>query len=82
VREAAYDHLRRLMNAGLGKRLMYGTDQVRWPEAIDKAVEAIQSAEFLTVEQKADIFYNNAARFLGLSEEEIARHAESVLAID
>ncbi len=38
------------------------------------AVDAIQSADFLTPEQKADIFYNNAARFLRLSEEEIAKH--------
>jgi hypothetical protein len=26
------------------------------------------------MEQKADIFYNNAAAFLGLSEEEVASH--------
>jgi predicted TIM-barrel fold metal-dependent hydrolase len=37
-------------------------------------VEAIESASFLTAEQKADIFYNNAARFLRLSDEEIAKH--------
>ena len=34
----------------------------------------IGEAPFLSVEQKRDIFYNNAARFLRLSEEEIARH--------
>jgi len=30
------------------------------------AVEAIESADFLTGEQKRDILYNNAARFLRL----------------
>jgi hypothetical protein len=40
----------------------------------DWAVDAIESADFLTPEQKRDIFYNNAARFLRLSEAEIARH--------
>jgi uncharacterized protein len=34
----------------------------------------IEEASFLSVEQKRDILYNNAARFLRLSKEEIARH--------
>jgi hypothetical protein len=44
-----------------------------WPEAIDLSIEAINSADFLTPEQKRDIFYNNAARFLRLSKEEIEK---------
>ena len=32
------------------------------------AIENIESAEFLTVEQKRDILYNNAARFLRLDQ--------------
>ena len=36
---------------------MFGSDQMVWPEAIGMAVEAINSADFLTSEQKADIFY-------------------------
>jgi predicted TIM-barrel fold metal-dependent hydrolase len=67
-------YLRRLVDAGLGKRLMFGSDQMVWPEAIGLAVEGLESASFLTDEQKRDIFYNNAARFLRLSEEEIAEH--------
>jgi len=42
-----------------------------------EAVEAIQTPEFLTHEQQADIFYHNAARFLRLSEEDIARRRRS-----
>ena len=45
-----------------------------WPETIGMAIEAIESADFLTEEQKRDIFYNNAAGFLGLSEREIKVH--------
>ena len=41
---------------------------------IERAVAVIEEAPFLTEEQKRDILYNNAARFLRLSEEEIARH--------
>ena len=69
-----HEYLRRLMQAGFGKRLMFGSDQMSWPTAIGIAVESIDSALYLTEEQKADIFYNNAARFLRLTEEEIAAH--------
>ncbi len=62
------------MRAGLGKLLMFGSDQMVWPEAIGLAIEGIESADFLTAEQKRDIFYNNAARFLRLSAEEMAAH--------
>lgn len=65
-RTAFYDYLQRLIKAGLGKRLMFGSDQMRWPEMIGKGIEAIEEAEFLTSEQKRDILYNNAVRFLKL----------------
>ncbi len=38
------------------------------------AQETINAAEFLKLEQKEDIFYDNAAVLLGLSEEEIKKH--------
>jgi predicted TIM-barrel fold metal-dependent hydrolase len=63
-RSAFYDYLKRLIAAGLGKRLMFGSDQMRWPEMIGEGIEAIEEADFLTAEQKRDILYNNAARFL------------------
>jgi hypothetical protein len=68
-RPAFHRYLKALVDAGLGKRLMFGSDQMRWPDAIGWAVEAIQEAPFLSVEQKRDIFYNNAVRFLGLDRE-------------
>ena len=73
-RETFHAYLRGLVQNGLSKRLMFGSDQMMWPETIPLAVAAIESADFLSEEQKRDIFYNNAARFLRLSEEEIARH--------
>ena len=63
-RTAFHRYLRALVEAGLGRRLMFGSDQMEWPETIDLAVEAIESATFLSADQKRDIFYNNAARFL------------------
>lgn len=73
-REEFYAWLKALVRAGLADRLMFGSDQMVWPEAIGLAIDAIESAEFLTAQQRRDIFYNNAARFLKLSPAEIARH--------
>jgi len=66
--EAFHDYFRGLIKANLGKRLMFGSDQMVWPETIGMAIEAIESVDFLTEEQKRDIFYNNAVRFLRLKE--------------
>lgn len=67
-REEFYGYLRRLINAGFEDRIMFGSDQMIWPEAIPMAVESIQSAPFLTKAQKRDILYNNAVRFLRLKQ--------------
>lgn len=65
-RTAFHDYLRSMARAGLAKRLMFGSDQMQWPGAIAIAVDAIETADFLTTEQKRDVFYKNAARFLRL----------------
>lgn len=64
-----HNYLKGLVDSGFGHRIMFGTDQMMWVETISESIEAVQSADFLSVDQKADIFYNNAARFLELSEE-------------
>jgi hypothetical protein len=73
-RAGFHDYLRRIIEAGFGKRVMFGSDQMVWPEALETAIQSIEQAAFLTPEQKRDIFYNNAARFLKLTDTEIARH--------
>jgi predicted TIM-barrel fold metal-dependent hydrolase len=73
-RPAFYRFLRGVVEAGFGKRVMFGSDQMVWPEAIERAVATIREAPFLSEEQKRDILYHNAARFLRLGDEEIARH--------
>lgn len=67
-REAFYDYLQRLIRRGLGKQIMFGSDQMVWPEMIGRAIATVQSAPGLTQTQKRDIFYNNAARFLRLHD--------------
>lgn len=73
-RAAFYRFLRGIMEAGYGDRVMFGSDQTIWPALIDAGIRSIEEAPFLTAEQKRDIFYNNAARFLRLTPEQIARH--------
>lgn len=61
-----HSQLKRLVDAGFGKRILWGSDQMIWPRAIDVAIDTIEKAPFLTAAQKRDIFYNNAVRFLRL----------------
>ena len=61
-----HDYLHKLVDAGFGKRIMFGSDHMYWPDGIGLAIEGIETASFLTAEQKRDIFYNNAVRFLKL----------------
>jgi hypothetical protein len=65
-RQEFHNYLRELMVAGFGKRLLFGSDQMFWPEAIGMAIEGIESASFLSEQEKRDIFYNNAVCFLKL----------------
>ena len=74
TRAAFYRFLRPIVEAGYGDRVMFGSDQIIWPGLIEAAVRSIEEAPFLTPEQRRDIFYNNAARFLRLTPEEIAAH--------
>jgi predicted TIM-barrel fold metal-dependent hydrolase len=73
-REYFYAQLKTFIDAGFGKRVMFGSDQMVWPGVIEPSIAIIEEAPFLSQAQKRDIFYSNAARFLRLSEEEIARH--------
>lgn len=62
-----WGYLKRLVDAGYGKRIMYGSDQMVWPGSIPTSIKSITEAPFLTSEQKRDILYHNAVRFLRLS---------------
>lgn len=67
------NYLKSLITAGFGKRILFGSDQMVWPETIDDAVQSVNSAQFLSYEQKEDIFFDNAAEFLQLEEQEIRK---------
>jgi len=59
-------YIERLVDAGFEDRVMFGTDQLIWPKLMAYSINIIQNADYLTPQQKRDILYNNAARFLRL----------------
>ncbi|MDE3186968.1 MAG: amidohydrolase [Acidobacteriota bacterium] len=61
-------YIERLVDAGFEDRVMFGTDQMEWPKLMAYSISVIQNADYLTPEQKRDILYNNAARFLRLDQ--------------
>jgi uncharacterized protein len=69
-----YRYLQRIVEAGFVHRVMFGSDQMVWPAVIERSIAVIEEAPFLSEEHKRAILYGNAARFLRLSDEEIARH--------
>lgn len=63
---AFHQFLAEAIGRGFEKRIMFGSDQMGWPDAIGLAIRGVDSALFLTPEQKRDIFYGNATRFFHL----------------
>lgn len=59
-----YAYLKRIVDAGYGDRVMFGSDVGL--DDFGTVIEAILAAAFLTDGQKRDILYNNAAKFLRL----------------
>jgi len=66
-------YIQRLVEAGFGDRVLFGTDQLVWPKLMETSIEVIDRANFLTPQQKRDILYNNAARFLRLNTDSTTR---------
>lgn len=60
----------RLVNAGFGNRIMFGSDNI----PIGKILERMNAIAALSEEQKRDILYNNAADFLRISPAERRSH--------
>jgi predicted TIM-barrel fold metal-dependent hydrolase len=62
-----HEYLRRFVDLGFTDRLMFGSD-VASPTSIQETVEAIESAPFLTLEQKRAIFCGNAQKLFRIAE--------------
>ena len=66
TREEFHRYLRRLVDARLGDRILFGTDQMIWPDTVVRAIEAVEGASFLTEDEKHAIFFENAVDFFQL----------------
>ena len=67
-------YLQRIVEAGFGKRVMFGSDQMVWPDALEFAIQNVESATYLTDDQKRDIFYHNAVRFFRFTDDQFTGH--------
>ena len=64
--EEIHAYLKRLVQAGFGKRILYGTDLMIWPKLLETSIGVIENASYLSEDQKRDILFNNAVRFFNL----------------
>ena len=60
-----------VLQAGFEKRIMYGTDLLVWPKLLETSIGVIENANYLSFDQKRDIFFNNAVRFFRLDESKL-----------
>jgi len=63
-----HNYIQRIVEAGFEDRVMFGTDQLVWPKLMAASISVIEGATYLSPQQKRDILYNNAARFLRLDK--------------
>lgn len=64
--EEVNNYIKRLVQAGFEKRIMYGTDLMIWPKLLETSLGVIMNATYLSDDQKRDILFNNAVRFFRL----------------
>jgi len=69
-----YAQLKRLVDAGFARRIMWGSDQMVWPHTIEVAIDTIERAPILDEKQKRDILYWNAVRFFRFTRADVERH--------
>lgn len=65
-KEEFYAYLKSLIIAGFDSRIMYGSDQMIWEDAIPLTIKTIEDAPFLNETQKDKIFYKNASKFFNI----------------
>ena len=53
---------------GFLDRVMFGSDQMVWPEAITSSIDFLNSMDFLTKVEKEMILYKNAKKFLVIKD--------------
>jgi predicted TIM-barrel fold metal-dependent hydrolase len=68
TRDFAVKFLKSAKEYGFLDRVMFGSDQMVWPQAISGSIDFLNSLDFLTKDEKEKIFYKNARTFLGIKD--------------
>ena len=68
TKDFAVKFLKSAKEYGLIDRVMFGSDQMIWPEAITSSIEFLNALDFLSKEEKEMILYKNAKSFLGIKD--------------
>jgi hypothetical protein len=68
TKDFAVKFLKSAKEYGFLDRVMFGSDQMVWPDAITKSIDFLNDLNFLTKDEKEMIFYKNAKKFLGIEE--------------
>jgi uncharacterized protein len=68
TKDFAVRFLKSAKEYGFLDRVMFGSDQMVWPEAITSSISFLNSLKFLSKEEKEMIFYTNAKRFLNIKD--------------
>lgn len=68
TKDFAVKFLKSAKQYGFLDRVLFGSDQMVWPEAITSSINFLQSLDFLSKDEKQKIFYLNAKKFLDIKE--------------
>lgn len=68
TKDFAIRFLKSARQYGFLDRVLFGSDQMVWPEAITSSINFLNALSFLTKEEKEMILYKNAKKFLNLKE--------------
>ncbi|GAA4937795.1 hypothetical protein GCM10023314_07980 [Algibacter agarivorans] len=68
TKDFAVKFLKSAKDYGFLDRVMFGSDQMVWPDAITNSIDFLNDLDFLTKEEKEMIFYKNAKNFLSIEE--------------
>lgn len=68
TKDFAVKFLKSAKEYGFLDRVMFGSDQMVWPDAITNSIDFLNDLDFLTKEEKDMIFYKNAKKFLDIKE--------------
>jgi predicted TIM-barrel fold metal-dependent hydrolase len=69
-----WPYIKAFIDAGFEDRILYGSDQMVWPDVIAVEVNRVWNAPGITTAQKRKFLYENAAHFLRIDPAGVLKH--------